>query len=294
MYKTLPLSLLCVAAALLAACGAPESNQSAAPAPTATPAPAPAAAESDGPTLAEVAAGDHRSEENRARDAYRHPVETLEFFGLTPETEVVEIWPSGGWYTEVIAPYVNERGQYFAAHWDPNSETEFVRRGVEAFKAKLAANPEAYGNARMLVLMPPDQMDFAPPESVDMVLTFRNIHNWMPRGMAEDMFASMYKALKPGGVLGVVEHRGNPEIEQDPKAGNGYVNEDYAIALAEAAGFVLEAKSEVNANPKDTKDYDTGVWTLPPTLRKKDEDQDKYLAIGESDRFTLKFRKPAA
>jgi len=207
---------------------------------------------------------------------------------------VVEIWPSGGWYTEVIAPYVNEKGRYYAAHWDPESDSEFVRRGLAAYQEKLAANPELYGNVQMTVLMPPEKMEVAPPGSVDMVLTFRNIHNWMPRGQAEAMFDAMFKALKPGGILGVVEHRGNPDVEQDPKAGSGYVNEDYAIALAEAAGFELVAKSEINANPADTKDYDTGVWTLPPTLRKKEEDRDKYLAIGESDRFTLKFRKPAA
>jgi predicted methyltransferase len=289
-------SLFClIPAALLTACGAPESPPPAAEAPPPPPAAAveEAPAES-GPSLAAIADGEHRSVANRARNAFRHPVETLEFFGLTPESHVVEIWPSGGWYTEVIAPYVNEKGRYYAAHWDPESDMEFVRKGIAAYMDKLAEHPDLYGNVEMLVLMPPEKMDFAEPESVDMVLTFRNIHNWMPRGYAEGMFEAMYKALKPGGVLGVVEHRGNPDMEQDPKAASGYVNEDYAIALAEAAGFVLEGKSEINANPADTKDYDTGVWTLPPTLRKKEEDKDKYLAIGESDRFTLKFRKPAA
>jgi predicted methyltransferase len=145
----------------------------------------------------------------------------------------------------------------------------------------------------MTVLMPPDAWEIAPPGSADMVVTFRNIHNWMPRGVAPDMFAAMFAALKPGGVLGVVEHRGNADVPQDPKAASGYVNEAYAIELAEAAGFVLDGKSEINANPADTKDYDTGVWTLPPTLRKGEEDRDRYLAIGESDRFTLRFRKPA-
>lgn len=246
------------------------------------------------PSLADILAGDHRSDANRARDIYRHPVDTLEFFGLQPDMTVVEIWPSGGWYTEVIAPYMNEQGTYIAAHWDPEDEREFVRNGVQGFTEKLAARPDVYGNAQMGVLMPPEQWDFAPEGSVDMIVTFRSIHNWMPRGYAEDMFAQFYKALKPGGVLGVVEHRGNPDVEQDPKAASGYVNEAYAIQLAEAAGFELAGQSEVNANPADTKDYDTGVWTLPPTLRKKDEDRDKYVAIGESDRFTLKFVKPAA
>lgn len=286
------LFLIVVLTLLLVACSGPDQGG---PATGAEPAPgAPAAPESAGPGLADIAAGEHRSEENRARDAYRHPVETLEFFGLTPVTTVVEIWPGGGWYTEIIGPYVNEQGKYIAAHWDPEDEREFVRNGVKRFMDKLAAHPDLYGNVEMSVLMPPGQWGIAPEGSVDMIVTFRNIHNWMPRGYAKDMFAAFYKALKPGGVLGVVEHRGNPDVEQDPAAASGYVNEDYAIRLAEAAGFELEAKSEINANPQDTKDYDTGVWTLPPTLRKKDEDREKYLAIGESDRFTLKFRKPAA
>ncbi len=279
----------------VAACGGPE--QASAPAETAAPPAAPvivAEPEVAGPRLRDIAAGEHRSEENRARNVSRHPVETLEFFGLEPDMTVVEIWPSGGWYTEVIAPYVNDQGKYIAAHWDPEDEREFVRNGVKGFTDKLVARPDLYGNVEMGVLMPPEKWDFAPAASVDMIVTFRNIHNWLPRGYTEDMFAQFYKILKPGGVLGVVEHRGNADVEQDPKAASGYVNEAYAIQLAEAAGFELEGKSEVNANPADTKDYDTGVWTLPPTLRKKDEDRDKYLAIGESDRFTLKFRKPAA
>lgn len=269
-----PFPVIGCALILLASCGAPE--------------------QAAGPDLAAVVAGEHRSAENRARDAWRHPVETLEFFGIEPDMTVVEVWPGGAWYTEILAPYLNDRGTYIAANWDPDSETEFVRKAVKAFQDKLAERPDLYGNARMSVLMPPDSWEIAPQGSVDMILTFRNIHNWMPRGYTEGMFETFYKALKPGGILGVVEHRGNPDVEQDPKAASGYVNEEYAIALAEAAGFELVGRSEINANPADTKDYDTGVWTLPPTLRKKDEDREKYLAIGESDRFTLKFRKPAA
>jgi predicted methyltransferase len=276
----------------LAGCGQPE--QGSEPEAAAESAAPQAPAVTAGPSLADIAAGDHRTAENRARDKHRHPVETLEFFGIEPTMTVVEIWPSVGWYTEILAPYLNGRGKYIAAHWDPEDEREFVRTGVQRFKDKLAQRPDLYGDVGMGVLMPPETWAIAPESSVDMILTFRNIHNWMPRGYEEDMFAEFFKVLKPGGVLGVVEHRGNPEVAQDPKAASGYVNEDYAIALAEAAGFVLEAKSEINANPRDTKDYETGVWTLPPTLRKKDEDRDKYLAIGESDRFTLRFRKPAA
>ena len=254
----------------------------------------PVVVEQSGARMTEIAEAAHRSDENKVRNDYRHPVETLEFFGIKNDMTVVEIWPAGGWYTEVIAPYLHDEGKYIAAHWDPESEIEFVRKGVQAYRDKLAAHPEAYEKVEMAVLMYPDKMEFAPPGSVDMVLTFRNIHNWMGRAFQDDMFAAMYVALKPGGILGVVEHRGNPDVPQDPKAASGYVNQDYAIALAEKAGFVLEATSEVNANPKDRKDYETGVWTLPPTLRAGEENRDEYLAIGESDRFTLKFVKPPA
>jgi len=272
----------------LTACGKPETVSE-----TSDPAPPPVIEQSS-PSLAESAEGAHRSDENKVRNVYRHPVETLEFFGIKNDMAVVEIWPAGGWYTEVIAPYMQGEGKYIAAHWDPESDIEFVRNGVKAYQDKLAAHPEVYENVEMAVLMYPDKMEFVPPGSVDIVLTFRNIHNWMGRDFADEIVAAMYSALKPGGILGVVEHRGNPEIPQDPKAASGYVNQDYAIALAEKAGFVLEATSEINANPKDRKDYETGVWTLPPTMRAGEENRDEYLAIGESDRFTLKFIKPDA
>jgi predicted methyltransferase len=239
--------------------------------------------------LAEIANGEHRSAENRARNEWRHPVETLEFFGLEKGQTVAEIWPAGGWYTEIIAPYLNDDGKYIAAHWDPESDIKFIKMGVKKYLDKLAAYPNLYGNVQMAVLMHPDKMDFVPEGSVDMVVTFRNIHNWMGRSYAEDMFATIYRALKPGGTLGVIEHRGNPAVPQDPKAASGYVNEDYAIALVEKAGFKFVAKAEINANPKDTKDYKSGVWSLPPTLRADDGEQ--YIEIGESDRFTLKFVK---
>jgi predicted methyltransferase len=270
---------------LLVACSGESPPASAPSEPTAAAAPS----ESTAPSLAAIAIGAHRSPENIARNAFRHPVETLEFFGIRPDMRVVEIWPGGAWYTEVIAPYLQDSGQYVAANWDPNSEIEFVRNGVKAYTDKLAAHPELYSNAEMTVLMPPEQWGLGEPGSADMVLTFRNIHNWMPRGYAETMFEKIHAVLKPGGVLGVVEHRGNPDVAQDPKAQSGYVNEDHAIAMAEAAGFRLEARSDINANPADTKDYEKGVWTLPPTLRAGDDEQ--WRAIGESDRFTLKFVK---
>ncbi len=244
-------------------------------------------------SLDALLAGAHRSEANRARDAHRHPKETLLFFGLRPEMRVVEIWPDpSGWYTEIIAPLVREKGAYYAAVLDaaPGNASQETR--VSNFKQKLAGNPALYDKVSVTTLHD-DGRDIVPPGSVDMVLTFRNIHNWMGRNNAPQVFAAMYRALKPGGVLGVVEHRGNPATPQDPRAKSGYVNEQYAIDLIQAQGFRLVAKSEINANPKDTKDYEQGVWTLPPVYRLGDKDREKYTAIGESDRFTLKFVKPA-
>jgi predicted methyltransferase len=239
-----------------------------------------------------ILAGSHRSAQSRARDAYRHPKETLLFFGLRPEMRVVEIWPEPGWYTEVIAPLVREKGKYYAAVLDAVPGNANQAKRVADYRQMLGQRPELYDRVE-LTKLPADAGDIVPPGSVDMVVTFRNIHNWMARGAAPQVFAAMYKALKPGGTLGVVEHRGNPANPQDPQAKSGYVNEQYAIELIEAQGFKLVAKSEINANPRDTKDYEQGVWTLPPVYRLGDKDRDKYEAIGESDRFTLKFVKPA-
>lgn len=242
--------------------------------------------------LTPVLAGDHRSPENKARDLWRHPVETLEFFGVEPGMKVAEIWPGGGWYTEVLGPLLNANGTYIAAGADPNGASANTLAAIQRFKDKLAAKPELYGNTQV-VGFGPKALDFVPAGSVDRVLTFRNVHNWMAAGWAEDAFKAMFKALKPGGVLGVVEHRANKDQPQDPKAPTGYVREDYVIKLATDAGFKLVATSEINSNPRDTKDHPKGVWTLPPTLTMKDQDRAKYLAIGESDRMTLRFVKPA-
>lgn len=242
--------------------------------------------------LAEVIQGTHRTADFKLRDQYRHPYETLTFFGIKPDMTVVELWPGGGWYTEILAPYLNEQGQYIAAGFDQDSTNSYMVRGRQALEGKLASNPELYGKAKVTELAPPDKVEIAPPGTADMVLTFRNLHNWMGAGQAEAVLAAAYKALKPGGILGLVEHRGDPNKPQDPKAESGYVTEAHAIALAEAAGFKLEDKSEINANPKDTRDHPKGVWTLPPALRGDAADHGKYLAIGESDRMTLRFRKP--
>jgi predicted methyltransferase len=225
-----------------------------------------------------------RPAKDRARDRYRHPLQTLEFFGIKPDMTVVEIWPGAGWYTEILAPYLKEHGKlYVAVPPGPRSDP---------YRKKLAADPNLYGAVTITELGPPDQFDIAPAGSADMVVTFRNVHNWMGGGYAEDVFKAMYKALKPGGILGVEEHRASTSQPQDPKAPTGYVRQDYVIKLADQAGFHLVKKSEINANPRDTKDYPKGVWTLPPTLRMGDVDRAKYLAIGESDRMTLKFAKP--
>ncbi len=248
-------------------------------------------------SMAAVLAGDQRGSgrsgtPNSARDDARHPAETLKYLGLQPDSSVVEIWPSGGWYTEVIAPFVAENGQFYGAHIPGDHENERFRRGVERYKEKLAANPEVYGNAQVTTMFP-GKMALA-PEPVDLILSFRNIHNWMAFGFVDEAFQAFYDALKPGGILGIVEHRGDPGSEQDPKATSGYVTEAYTIMMAEKAGFVLDGSSEINANPKDNHNHPEGVWTLPPTLRLGDEDREKYTEIGESDRYTMRFRKPEA
>ncbi|MFQ5470278.1 MAG: class I SAM-dependent methyltransferase [Gammaproteobacteria bacterium] len=249
------------------------------------------ASENTDAKLEKILKGDHRSDKYQARDKYRHPVETLSFFGLKDNMTVVEIFPGGGWYTEILAPFLKDKGTFYAAGNDPASEKKFLRESAKRFKRKMDSTP-IYSKVNITVLAPPQKTEIAPADTADMVLTFRNIHNWMKGGYVDDVFNAMYKALKPGGILGVVEHRGNPDKPQDPEAGSGYVNQDHTIALAKKAGFRFLASSEINANPKDTKDHPKGVWTLPPTFALKDKDHEKYSAMGESDRFTLKFHKP--
>jgi len=246
----------------------------------------------DAKLKAAIAAGT-RTPANVQRDAYRHPYETLSFFGIRPNMTVVELAPGGGWYTEILAPYLRDSGKLIAAGNDLASPNERERKSAERFMERLNANP-VYNKVALGVFSPPRKYEFAPAGSVDMVLTFRNIHNWIPAGPEnmKALFASVYTSLKPGGVFGVVEHRLPANKTQDETASSGYMHEKYVIGLAEAAGFKLAAKSEVNANPKDTADHKGGVWALPPTYGNKDEDRAKYQAIGESDRMTLKFVKP--
>jgi len=236
--------------------------------------------------------GQHRASAHKSRDKYRHPRETLAWFGIEPDMTVVELVPGGGWYTEILAAYL-DRGTLYVAGLDPDSASSGVRDAAQRFKTKMMS-ADVYSRVELTVLDPPQKTAIAPPGSADAVLTFRNIHNWMKAGTADIVFNAAFTALKPGGILGVVEHRGNPDVPQDPRARNGYVNQDYAIHLIEKAGFVFAGNSEINANPEDTRDYPRGVWTLPPTMAMKDKDRQKYLDIGESDRFTLKFIKPGS
>jgi len=244
-------------------------------------------------SLDEVISGDHRSDANKSRDIYRHPKETLAFFGIKEEMTVVEVWPSAGWYTEIIAPYLNDSGQYISASFDVNSDRDYFKRMAKLFLNKLNQHPQLYGNVGHGIFELPDRIEITEPGTVDMVLTFRNIHNWMARGQETIALQAFFKVLKPGGTLGVVEHRGDPAIAQDPKATSGYVNEQFMIELAESVGFILEASSEINANPKDSKNHRDGVWTLPPTYEGLNDDEKiVFENIGESDRFTLRFKKP--
>jgi len=245
--------------------------------------------------LRELAEAEHRQNGHAARNVYRHPTETLMFFGIQPDMTVVEMVPGGGgWYTEIIAPFLRESGRYYAANYDPVSSQEYYRRNARRFVDKLAENLELYDHTIVTVFAPPHKMDISPPGSADMVVTFRNVHNWLGMGdeAPQAAFDAMFRALKPGGVLGIVQHRQDPGNPQDPTGDSGYVREDVVIDYAEQAGFELAARSEINANPKDTKDYPEGVWTLPPNFELGDQDRDKYFAIGESDRMTLRFVKP--
>ena len=236
-------------------------------------------------------AATYRSDKDKARDVYRHPRDTLRFFGLRKDMSIIEISPGGGWYTEILAPVVKDHGHYAAGVAPPKSADAEDTDNMKALKKKFAEHAAQLGTLN-IVPFGPDVPEMAPANSVDMVVTFRNLHNWMGGGWADKAIAAMFKVLKPGGILGIEEHRGDPAKPQDPKAESGYVTQDQVIKMFEAAGFKLVGKSEINANPKDTKDYKEGVWTLPPVLTLGDVDRDKYRQIGESDRMTLKFQKP--
>ncbi len=293
MTRRLPLALFPL---LLCACGAAPAgggaDSAAAAAAGAQSAPASAtAADTPDPSLDQVLAGAWRTPENMARDQYRHPRETLAFFGIAPGQTVVEITPGGGWYAEILAPWLG--AGYVAAIVDPQALPEgrrdYYARSKATLETLFASSPERYGQARVVAYDPAAPV-FGPPGSADAVLTFRNVHNWRSSGQAQGMFKGFFDVLRPGGVLGVVEHRAAAAVADDD--GSGYVGQDQVIALATTAGFRLDEASEINANPRDTRDHPNGVWTLPPTNRHDEADGATYRAIGESDRMTLRFVKP--
>ena len=241
--------------------------------------------------LVEHANSASRSEKNRARNGARHPVETLMFFGLRDDMTVAEVSPgSGAWYTEILAPFLRDTGTLYAGSYNPDSESEYQLRGATKYQEKMAASPELFDQIKQTVFDVPTRMELAPDGVADMVLSFRNFHGWAGDNNELVAVQAMYKALKPGGVMGIVQHRLNEDADK-PVSG-GYVKTSHLVNIAEQAGFELVANSEINANPKDTKNHPEGVWTLPPVMALKEVDADKYKAIGESDRMTLKFVKP--
>ena len=239
-------------------------------------------------------AGPQRTDKERARDVYRHPRETLDFFGLRDDMTVVEIAPGGGWYSAVLAPVLRDRGRLVVAGGDPNGDPKSEgTQDAQALLARFQKMPQVFGKVESVVLAK-DAWSFGPPESADMVLTFRNFHNWVEAATTDKVLAAALAVLKHGGIFGLTDHRAKPGASTDPKVvgDTGYVPEDYVVEVVERAGFKLVARAEINANPKDTKDYPKGVWTLPPTYELGEKDHARYAAIGESDRMTLKFVKP--
>jgi predicted methyltransferase len=236
-----------------------------------------------------------RPEAERARDAYRHPEETLTFFGLQPNMSVIELSPGGGWYTAILAPVLADHGKLSVTNGDPNGPPDGgSTKRAKALLSRFAASPATFGKVEPVIVDWKKPAALGPDGSLDMVLTFRNVHNWVEAGAFDAVLTDAFKALKSGGVLGVVEHRAGPAATADAKVigDTGYVPEAFVVEHAAAAGFKLAARSEINANPKDTKDYAKGVWTLPPIFVMGDTDHAKYAAIGESDRMTLRFVKP--
>jgi predicted methyltransferase len=248
----------------------------------------------DADSLAAAVSGAQRGDAAKARDVYRHPQATLQFFEIAPTQTVLEIAPGGGWYTDILAPYLRDHGTLYEAQYDSPSASAAAeeQRGRAAFARKLAASPAIYGNVVVGTLQAGQFSGFPAQGNVDRVLTFRNIHNWIKDGQIDANLQAFYRALKPGGMLGVEEHRAAPATSLQQMIDSGYVTEAYVIEHARAAGFQLAGSSEINSNPRDTKDYPHGVWSLPPTYEGGDADHARYAAIGESDRMTLRFIKP--
>ena len=243
----------------------------------------------DSSALNSAITSEHRSESNKSRDQYRHPKATLEFFGFSPKMTVVEITPGGGWYTEILAPALKGSGKLYGAHYPDTNEDNYYSRSRKSLEKMLASSP-IYSDVTLTNFVPKKESELAPKSSADLVLTFRNLHNWGEEGMKQ-VFKDAYTALKSGGVLGVVEHRMPASQNWAENKNSGYVPEALVVEYAKAAGFTLAASSEINANAKDNASHPKGVWTLPPRLALAEKDKAKYLAIGESDRMTLKFVK---
>jgi predicted methyltransferase len=296
--KKLPIAL--AFAVLLSACGKESADPTAATAAPpkaaaaldqpATPTPPASASDLTGAKLETILAGSWRSDQNRARDQYRHPKQTLAFFGVKPTDTLIEITPGGGWYAEILAPLMKGSGTYIAAVAKPKNAEGEAARDQSGLQKKFAGDATEYGEAK-IVEFDGKAPNLGPANSADVVVTFRNVHNWTSAGTAPDMFKAFFNVLKPGGVLGVVDHRAADGADYEKVKDTGYLPTAYVTKLATDAGFKLTAQSEINANPKDTKDYEKGVWTLPPTYELGDKDREKYAAIGESDRMTLKFVK---
>lgn len=246
-----------------------------------------------GPSLQEVIASPHRTPAFVERDDARNPLPVLRFFRVEPQHTVVELWPGGGWWSEILAPYLREDGRYIAAGFLPHPDPENYRNRLrQQLAQKFTADPARYNQVRT-VAFGPGAFTLAPPNSVDVVLTFRNLHSFINEGIEDQVVKAAYAALKPGGILGVVAHRGPEGMSAEASKKSGYLPESRAIEAVERAGFFLVERSSINANPRDTHDHPYGVWSLPPSLQGGDADREKYLAIGETDRMTLKFVKPA-
>ncbi len=242
--------------------------------------------------LTAILASPHREPNNAARDVYRHPVETLMFFGITPTSTVVELGAGGGWYTEILAPLLANKGHYIVAGPDTNAPAgKMSTVSGKRLDLFLAKSPELFGKVERVGIVTPDTMKLGTDGSVDLVLAIREMHNWQRRGDLDKYLHAINAALKPGGIFGLVAHRAAVGTKGEDTAEKGYLPEQWVIDHVTAQGFELVEKSEINANPKDTKDYPKGVWTLPPNYAEGDKDKAKYTAIGESDRMTLKFKK---
>jgi predicted methyltransferase len=281
-------SSFCAVAVLALACASPSTVE-----PPRTV--APRESSTSGAELHAAIAGSQRSDKEKARDVYRHPAETLAFFGVGADTSVIELWPGGGWYSAILAPLVRERGKLVVATGDPDGDPKGEpTQDAKAFVARSNLQPELFDHVTRIQVPTTGEIVLGPPESADAVVTFRNLHTFVWLKIDQQILAASFRVLKHGGVLGLTDHRAPPGGSTDPKVlgDTGYIPEAYAIALVEQAGFRLVARSEVNANPKDTKDYESGVWALPPTYANGAKDRARYEAIGESDRMTLKFVKP--